>query len=129
MECAARQRKATLHRNRQVGDMRHDHPLTRLFGELVSNTFVYELHQRDTELISYIADLLTEFTFADRLYRIRDASGRRLEDVGEMLVESNPLLAAAGSFDREREIRKHIGDYTLFFTGLFPEYLKRPRRS
>ena len=37
-----------------------------------------------------------------------------------MLIESNPLLDAA-SFDREREVRKHIGDFTLFFTGLFPE--------
>src|SRR5213082_397781 len=45
-----------------------------------------------------------------------------------MLIESNPLLGAA-SFGREREVRKHVGDYTLFFTGLFPEHLKRPRRS
>jgi hypothetical protein len=37
-----------------------------------------------------------------------------------MLVESNPLLEAS-SFDREREVRKHVGDFTLFFTGLFPE--------
>src|SRR5437899_6632116 len=51
-------------------------------------------------------------------------AGRRLEDVGEMLIESNPLLGAA-SFGREREVRKHVGDYTLFLTGLFPEHLKR----
>ena len=25
------------------------------------------------------------------------------------------------SFDRERAVRKHVGDFTLFFTGLFPE--------
>jgi len=37
-----------------------------------------------------------------------------------MLVESNPLLDAS-SFDREREVRKHVGDFTLFFTGLFPK--------
>ena len=46
-----------------------------------------------------------------------------------MLVESNPLLGAS-SFDREREVRKHIGDYTLFLTGMFPEYVARlPRRG
>jgi hypothetical protein len=27
--------------------------------------------------------------------------------------------------EREREVRKHIGDYTLFFTGMFPESLRR----
>ncbi len=104
------------------------HPLRKLFTELVRTTFFHQLHHYDSEITSYLADLLVDFTQVDHLYKIRDAAGRRLEDVGEMLIESNPLLAAA-SFDREREVRKHIGDYTLFFTGLFPEYLKRPRRS
>jgi len=104
------------------------HPLRSLFGELVSKTFYHELHHYDSEMTSYLVDLLVEFTFADRLYKIRDSMGRPLDDVGEMLIESNPLLAAS-SFEREREVRKHIGDYTLFFTGIFPESLRRPRRS
>jgi len=69
-----------------------------------------------------MADLLIDFVHADQLYRIRNARGKRLEEVGEMLVESNPLLNAR-SFSREREMRKHIGDYTLFLTGMFPEYV------
>jgi len=43
-----------------------------------------------------------------------------------MLIASNPLLDAP-SFDREREVRKHIGDWTLFFAGLFPEAINRWR--
>jgi len=104
------------------------HPLRKLFADLVRNTFYHQLHHYDSEVAAYLADLLVDFTYAERLYQIRDASGRKLEDVGEMLIESNPLLRAS-SFDREREVRKHVGDYTLFFTGLFPEYLKRPRRN
>ncbi|HEX8352347.1 MAG TPA: hypothetical protein VF611_05605, partial [Pyrinomonadaceae bacterium] len=61
------------------------------------------------------------------LYRVRDARGRRLEDVGEMLLDSNPLLGAS-SFDRERAVRKHVGDYVLFMTGLFPESLSGRQR-
>ncbi|HET8547996.1 MAG TPA: hypothetical protein VFL57_08330, partial [Bryobacteraceae bacterium] len=58
-----------------------------------------------------------------------NARGKRLEDVGEMLLESNPLLEGR-SFVYERQVRKHIGDYTLFLTGLFPEYVARlPRQS
>ena len=38
-----------------------------------------------------------------------------------MVLESNPVYGPAPSFDRERQVRKHIGDYTLFFTGMFPE--------
>jgi hypothetical protein len=40
--------------------------------------------------------------------------------VGEMLMESDPIFGPAPSFDRERQVRKHIGDYTLFFAGMFP---------
>jgi len=108
--------------------MLEGHPLRRLFAELISKTLRHELHHYDSETAGYLTELLVEFTSADRLYKIRDTTGRRLDDVGEMLIESNPLLAAS-SFDREREVRKRIGDYVLFFTGLFPEYLKRPRRS
>ncbi len=43
-----------------------------------------------------------------------------------MLLASNPLFDAP-SFDRERAVRKHIGDYTLFFAGLFPEAINRWR--
>ncbi len=83
----------------------------------------------DPELSAYVAGLLTNFVHVDSLYRIRNAKGKRLEEVGEMLIESNPLLGA-GSFDRERAVRKHIGDYTLFLSGLFPEYVAAlPRRG
>ncbi len=108
--------------------MRASDRLRMLFAELVRDAFLKQLGYYDPEVTTYIADLLMDFTRTERLYKMRDASDRRLEDVGEMLIESNPLLEAS-SFDREREVRKHIGDYTLFFTGLFPEYLKRPRRS
>jgi|ERR1051326_7914044 hypothetical protein len=108
--------------------LRANHPLRTLFSGLVRNTFRNQLGFCDIEIADYVSELLTNFTRTDQLYKIRDATGRRLDDVAEMLIESNPLLEAA-SFDREREVRKHIGDYTLFLTGLFPEHLKRPRRS
>jgi hypothetical protein len=108
--------------------MRASDRLRALFEELARNAFLRELHYHDPEVISYLSSLLTDFTRTEQLYQIKNVRGRRLDDVGEMLIESNPLLEA-GSFVREREVRKHIGDYTLFFLGLFPEHLKRPRRS
>ena len=36
-------------------------------------------------------------------------------------------MGPAPSFDRERQVRKHIGDYTLFFTGMFPESINHFR--
>jgi len=76
----------------------------------------------DDEVAAYIGNLLIDFVHVDNLYRSLNYRGKRLEEVGEMLVESNPVLEAS-SFEREREVRKHIGDYTLFLTGMFPEYV------
>lgn len=106
-----------------------DHPLRKLFGELVVRRFYGDAQVRDPEIARYVSHLLVEFAHVRNLYKIRDARGRRLEDVGLMLIESNPLLEAR-SFDREREVRKHIGDYTLFLAGLFPQYVASlPRRG
>jgi len=73
-----------------------------------------------------VANLLIRFSRTEELYQIRDTRGKQLEDVGEMLIASNPLLDAP-SFDTEREVRKHIGDFTLFFAGLFPEAVNQWR--
>jgi len=104
----------------------HYHPLRQLFGHLVWRHFFADLQLCDPR-VAYVSALLTDFTHTDNLYRIRDAQGQRLDDVGEMLIESNPLLEAS-SFDRERQVRKHIGDYTLFMTGIFPENVANARR-
>jgi hypothetical protein len=105
----------------------HDHPLRRFFNEIVHRRFEADVRLPDPRLAAYVSRLLVDFTHVDNLYRIRDSRGRRLEDVGEMLLESNPLLGA-NSFDREREVRKHVGDYVLFMTGLFPESLSTRQR-
>jgi hypothetical protein len=104
--------------------VRSDHPLRRFFSELVHKHLVSAAGIEDTNVADYVSGLLVEFTHVDNLYRVRNARGKRLEDVGEMLIESNPLLDGR-SFFYEREVRKHIGDYTLFLTGLFPEHVHR----
>ncbi|OLB26857.1 MAG: hypothetical protein DMG41_24325 [Acidobacteria bacterium] len=102
--------------------------LRNFLGELVWRHFFEDVRLEEPRVTTYVASLLADFARTENLYRIRDAQGKRLEEVGEMLVESNPLLEAA-SFDRERELRKHVGDYTLFMTGLFPESVAKARRT
>jgi len=101
-----------------------NHPLKRLFVDLTQRTFVQKLRWSDIHVVEYLADLLYDFTHIDHLYRIRDQRGRRLNEVAEMLLEAD-LLLNAGSFEREREVHRHIGDFTLFMVGIFPEFLKR----
>jgi hypothetical protein len=103
------------------------HPLEKLFLELVGRHYATEIGIRDQQLVGYVAHLLTEFCDIEQLFKIRNAAGQPLTDVGEMLLESNPVFGAAPSFDRERQVRKHIGDYTLFFSGMFPESINAVR--
>jgi len=100
--------------------------LRTLLRELVRRNFLQPLGITDSEITSYVSDLLAEFSRTENLYRIRDSRGKRLEDIGQMLAASDPLHEAS-SFEREREVRKHIGDFTLFFAGLFPEALNHWR--
>src|SRR5579872_2764726 len=94
--------------------------LRRFFEDLVWRHFFSDVHLEEPGVAHYVSNLLTEFGHARNLYRIQNAAGESLEDVAEMLIESDPQLEAA-SFDRERAVRKHVGDYSLFITGLFPE--------
>jgi len=103
------------------------HPLQQLFLELVGRSYAEEIGIRDPQIVAYVAHLLAEFCDAEQLFKIHNAEGQPLADVGEMLVESNPVFGPAPSFDRERQVRKHIGDYALFFTGMFPESINHFR--
>jgi hypothetical protein len=102
-----------------------EHSLRQLFHEVVSECYDSHLGLRDAEISSYVADLLTEFCHAENVYRIRDAAGKPVRAVGEMLLAADPVHGTASSFGEERERRKHIGDYTLFFAGMYPESMDR----
>ena len=104
-----------------------DHSLQGLFLELVERHYGEEIGIRDGEVVGYVAHLLAEFCDTEQLFKVHNTTGRPLTDVGEMLMESNPVFGPAPSFDRERQVRKHIGDYTLFFAGMFPESINHLR--
>jgi hypothetical protein len=99
------------------------HPLRELFLALVEQTFDRHLGLREPALSGYVSNVLVDFVHRDHLYRLRDGAGRSLEEVAEMLVEGDVQLEAT-SFERERAVHKHIGDFTLFWTGVYPEMLR-----
>ncbi len=94
---------------------------------MVGRHYAQQIGIRDPQIVAYVAHLLAEFCDVEQLFKIRDAAGRGLSDVGGMLMESDPVYGPAPSFDRERQVRKHIGDYTLFFAGMFPESINHFR--
>ena len=100
------------------------HPLRQLFEALTEKSFTEHLGWADSNVTDYLSNLLVEFTHTDRLYKIRNQQNRPVDTVADLLFESEVLLEAQ-SMDRERDVHQHIGDFTLFMAGLFPEYLRR----
>jgi hypothetical protein len=78
----------------------------------------------DPPLTDYLSELLSRFVSMDVIFRLRDAQGRRLEEVVAMLMEAEVLPAEGAT---RREYHRHIGDFTLFWTGVYPEMLRRLR--
>lgn len=102
------------------------HPVPRIplahryFAGLAEAAFQGRLGVADPPLVEYIARLLVRFVHVDALYRIRDLVGRRLDEVVEMVGEAEQRVG-----NPRREVHRQIGDFSLFWTGIYPETLKR----
>src|SRR5665213_364501 len=104
------------------------HPLELFFQQAVRNIYEGKLGLNDPDVTAYIARLLCEFSDSERLYSVRDEMGRPIEELTDMLEAADPVNGSAASFDAERAVRKHIGDYALFVGGMYPEAMVSSRR-
>jgi hypothetical protein len=95
-------------------------PLYRFFSGLTEYVFQTRLGVADPPLLEYISALLARFVHTDAIYKIRNLGGRRLEEVAQMLLEAESRIG-----DARREVHRHIGDFALFWTGVYPEALAR----
>jgi hypothetical protein len=93
--------------------------LERFFSGLSEYTFFTQLGVADTQLVEYISHLLVRFTKTDAMLRIRQMNGRPATEVVTMMTEAQQRIGLA-----RREVHRHIGDFTLFWTGLYPESLR-----
>jgi hypothetical protein len=85
----------------------------------------WQLGIYDAMVANYVADVLTEFARADNLYRIRGQRGRKVDSVVEMLAATTDEPADQGALLNERSRRKYVGDYALFMSGIFRNYITR----
>lgn len=86
-----------------------------------------DLNLHDEPAVEYLADLLVRFARTESLYP-RGHTVPRLETVVDLLLEAQHAWQdALPRFHPEHEltVRRHLGDYTLFMTGIFPERVER----
>ena len=96
--------------------------LERFLRGIAEYVFQARLGVVDVELIDYVGDLLLRFVRSDGLYTVRRRDGRPLTEVAAMLGEAHRREGTA-----RREVHRHIGDFTLFWSGMYPEALRRQR--
>ena len=101
-----------------------NHRLSDFFLQLTRQSF-WELGIQDATVIRYVADVLTDFTRADNLYGIRSRGGKKLDSVVEILSSNKPETLQESPLMKERALRKYLGDYTLFMSGIFRTYIER----
>ena len=101
--------------------------LSSFFDRVIKQAFS-DLVLDDTPAARYLTDLLTRFARAEALRAVQAVAERRLDSVADS------LLAIQGAWDlssstfnpsQEDTLRRHIGDYTLFMTGIFRDHVER----
>jgi hypothetical protein len=100
--------------------------LNRFFDRAIRAAF-HDLGVADDAAADYLAGMLTRFARTENLFP-RGTVVPRLETVVDMLLEIQHVWQhETPDFRPEHEVsmRRHIGDYTLFMTGLFPERVHR----
>jgi hypothetical protein len=99
-----------------------DHPVRQTFHALTERGS-QQTRLSDREIHKYLTDLLVDFIHVDNLYKVRDEHGHRLEYLVDLLQKT----VEPSELDK-KEIYKHVGDFSLFILGLFPESLSRGKR-
>ena len=100
-----------------------NHPLRRFFRTLTDRAFSQSsLHDRD--LLFYLSDLLVAFIDIEELYQVKDEEGKDVTYLIDMMQVANRTPAP-----QRKHCYRHMGDYSLFILGMYPESLNRGKRS
>lgn len=106
-------------------------PVERASTEKLRNFFLAmtrrsfaQLGLSDRAIVDYVASVLTDFSSSDRWLALRNAEGRRLASAVEIVLARLGGEGEGRLLD-ERALRKYVGDYTLFMSGLFRRFVER----
>ncbi len=101
-----------------------DELLRRFFAGVTEYAFTVRMGVADPPLVDYVSEMLVRFVKSDAIYSMRNPRGERLVQVTDMLAEAQARQGAA-----RRRLHRHIGDFTLFWTGVYPEIADRMRQG
>jgi hypothetical protein len=102
------------------------HSLRHLFAGSTEHAFLTELGLADTKLVDYLSEMLARFVRSDALYAASDRASRPIQQLAAMAqaAEASELRGHP-----RREAFRHVGDFALFWTGLYPESFREKRAT
>ncbi len=98
------------------------------FSDISSHLYFYLLTRRvllengleDREVADYVACMLAKFCTSQRVHSISSQHKQNYQYLADMFAD-----AAQAPPQEAFLIRSHLGNYSLFMTGLFPDYIFR----
>lgn len=98
--------------------------IDRFFRGLTEYAFHTRLGVVDPPLVDYVALLLVRHLRLDRVATVPGVGSEEPPEVATMLMVAQRHASA----DEAREEYRRIGDYTLFWSGVYPEAVRRFER-
>ncbi len=93
------------------------------FNVLLRRAIKHTQTPKDRKIINYIANLLSIFIKVDRLYKVEPNDFDAHQTLLDLVTE-----AASANTRRQFLIYSHIGNYSLFISGLFPQWIEYRHR-
>ena len=103
---------------------RKPHRLHDFFGGLTEQTFEAKLGVADPPLVDYLVELLVRFVRTESMFITRSQIGERMVEVADLVAEAEHRIGEA-----RRAVHRQIGDFTLFWAGVYPEALHHLRAA
>ncbi|OYP35253.1 hypothetical protein CGZ80_12505 [Rhodopirellula sp. MGV] len=98
--------------------------MERFFRGVSEFIFHTKLGVVDVQLVDYVSDLLLRFVRTDTMYSLRQVDGMRTKHLLQMITEAERRIGLA-----KREVYRHVGDFTLFWSGMYPESLQSAKNG
>lgn len=93
-----------------------------LFAYVVVRHGLREVGEDDRILADYVASILLHFGLRDRATRVSDAD----DEIYTTLADLGAALESADA-PRSLLVRAHLGNYALWMSGVFPDYIEMRR--
>jgi hypothetical protein len=103
--------------------MTSENRLQDFFLKVVRQSF-WQVGIYDATVAGYVAEVLADFARADNLYKMRGTAGRKIDSIVEMLAQQPEVPTDEADVLRRRSLRKYVGDYALFMSGIFRKHVE-----